>query len=228
MRTEHIIWDWNGTLFADGQALIESTIDAFDVAGLGPITYEDYQRLHCQPIAAFYDSLAGRRLSRAEQTLLDKAFQEAYQRRRENIRLTHDAIEALTAWQDATGTQSLLSMHPHDRLMPLVRKFDLLDFFARVDGLIGTESAYKAPHLRRHLGHLDVSAETVLLIGDSVDDARAALECGIRCVLYHAGPGALHALEHFTDLNVPVVTGLREAVRSLLDGSLRMVVATDR
>jgi phosphoglycolate phosphatase-like HAD superfamily hydrolase len=228
LPVEHIVWDWNGTLLADGQALIESTIDAFDAVGLEAITFQDYQKLHCQPIPVFYDRLAGRKLSALEQASLDEAFQVAYQRRRDGIGLTQDTVGALTAWRETNGTQSLLSMHPHDRLMSLVRKFELLDFFARVDGLTGNEFAGKSPYLRRHLTRLGVSGETVLLVGDSVDDARAALECGIACVLYHAGPTALHVLEHFTEVGVPVVNGLRDAVAAVLDGSLQFAVVSDR
>ncbi|MET8759445.1 HAD family hydrolase [Lentzea sp. NPDC004782] len=227
MAVEHIIWDWNGTLFADGEALIEATIDAFTVAGLGAITREDYQRHHRQPIPVFYEQLVGRRLTRVEQGLLDRSFQTAYLARRERIALTENAVRALETWRDANGSQSLLSMHPHDRLMPLVKKFDLGGFFVRADGLVGTESARKAPHLQRHLDLLGVPAAKVLLVGDSVDDARAAMECGVSCVLYHAGSNALHALEHFIALGVPVVKGLLEAVHSVLDGSGQLVIASD-
>ncbi|MDX8031032.1 HAD hydrolase-like protein [Lentzea sp. BCCO 10_0856] len=227
MSAEHIIWDWNGTLFADGEALIDSTIDAFTHAGLGAITREAYQLHHRQPIPEFYEQLVGRRLTRVEQGLLDKSFQAAYLGRRERIELTEDAVKALETWRDANGSQSLLSMHPHDRLMPLVKKFDIGDFFVRVDGLVGTEFARKAPHLQRHLDHIGVPADRVLLVGDSVDDARAAMACGVSCVLYHAGPNALHALDHFVALGVPVVKGLLEAVSMVLDGSEQFVIATD-
>lgn len=217
---DHIIWDWNGTLLADGSALIEATIEAFVSAGLGPVSRLDYQTRHCQPIPAFYDSLIGRRLSGVEQGLLDTGFQAAYLKRRDGVVLTQDAIAALTEWRDAGGGQSLLSMYPHDRLVPLVRKFGIDPFFTRVDGMVGTESNRKAPHLARHLDRLSVSTDRVLLVGDSVDDARAARECGVSCVMYHAGPDSLHALDHFAELGVPVVESLREAVTLAKDRSL--------
>lgn len=209
---EHIIWDWNGTLFADGGALIDSTIEAFDSAGLDRISRHDYQTRHRQPISSFYDKLVGRSLSDVEQGHLDAGFQAAYLKRRDGIVLTHDAIDALTDWREAGGGQSLLSMYPHDRLLPLVDKFGIGAFFKRVDGLVGTEIGRKSPHLKRHLDRLGVPAARVLLVGDSVDDARAARECGVSCILYHAGPDSLHALDHFDQLGVPIVESLREAV----------------
>lgn len=38
MRIDHIVWDWNGTLFDDGDALVQATIDAFAAAGLSTVT----------------------------------------------------------------------------------------------------------------------------------------------------------------------------------------------
>jgi phosphoglycolate phosphatase-like HAD superfamily hydrolase len=59
---------------------------------------------------------------------------------------------------------------------------------ARIDGLreaIGGGS--KAPHLRAHLDALGLDGPECVLIGDSVDDAHAALEVGARVVLYDGG-----------------------------------------
>jgi phosphoglycolate phosphatase-like HAD superfamily hydrolase len=217
----HIAWDWNGTLFGDGQALIDSTIDAFIAAGMPQVSRELYQLHHSQPIPLFYNKLAGRTLTAAEQQLLAQLFKEAYLKRKEDIALTRGAVEALTLWKEAGRQQSLLSMYPHDELIRLVDKEGIAGFFARIDGLVDAERDRKAPHLRFHLDQLRLSPDRVLVIGDSADDALAARECGVACLLYHAGEHALHALEHFADLQVPVVTGLRQAVADVLDGTCK-------
>jgi len=36
----HIVWDWNGTLFHDNEAVVGATNAAFAVMGLEPITLE--------------------------------------------------------------------------------------------------------------------------------------------------------------------------------------------
>ena len=212
MRIEHIVWDWNGTLFGDGAALIDATIEAFRAVGLPAVTRERYQRLHAQPIPLFYNRLAGRELSDGEQEALMRHFQDAYVRRRDSIPLTHDAMDALRRWRGTGRTQSLLSMYPHDELLPLVDKAGITEFFAVVDGLRGGERGRKAPHLRRQLDELGVDPSAVLLVGDSADDATAAQECGTHFRLYHAGPDALHARDHFDDLQTHIVDSLTEAV----------------
>jgi phosphoglycolate phosphatase-like HAD superfamily hydrolase len=214
---KHIIWDWNGTLFGDSRALIDATIEAFAAAGLPQLTLEMYQRHHTQPIPVFYNRLAGRELSEPEQRLLDQHFQESYARYRDEITLNSTALEALNLWSRWGGTQSLLSMHPQERLLPLVRKAGIFERFTLVDGLVEGEPGRKAPHLERHLRRLPVDRRNVLLIGDSVDDGLAARECGTACLMYHAGRDALHDLGHFNDLPFPVVRSLLKAVNMLLE-----------
>ncbi|MFC0434764.1 HAD family hydrolase [Kutzneria buriramensis] len=214
MSIEHIVWDWNGTLFGDGGALIESTIEAFRTAGLPAVTRELYQERHQQPIPAFYDRLAGRQLSDDEQAGLAEHFRAAYLARRDTIPLTHDAEDCLRKWHGSGRTQSLLSMYPHDELKPLVAKAGIADYFTQVDGLRDGEPGRKAPHLRNQLGKLGLEPSTVLLIGDSVDDANAARECGTQFRLYHAGRDALHARDHFVGMHI--VDSLSEAVAQVI------------
>ncbi|SCF06470.1 Phosphoglycolate phosphatase, HAD superfamily [Micromonospora haikouensis] len=216
---EHIVWDWNGTIFGDSRALIDATIQAFAMCGMPPITVADYQREHTQPIPVFYNRLAGRVLSDEEQAQLDECFQAAYQRYRDNIMLTHDSIDAMSLWRTANRSQSLLSMHPHDRLVPLIERTGISEFFTRVDGTIGVLTR-KAPHLAEHLDRQGIRADRAVVIGDSVDDARAAQACGAHCLLYHPGEDALHAREHFQELGVPIVETLIDAVGQLLDPSV--------
>ncbi|MEV6491303.1 HAD family hydrolase [Actinoplanes sp. NPDC051633] len=209
---EHIVWDWNGTLFADGRALIDATVEAFRTCGLTPITGADYQRHHTQPIPAFYERLAGRALSDEEQLRLEECFRVAYTRHRATIALTSDAATALTEWAATGRTQSLLSMYPQDQLLPLVETAGIGHLLTRIDGTAGSDLARKAPHLVRHLERQRLDPGRVLLVGDSVDDVHAARSSGVTCVVYHSGPDALHARDHFAGLPAPVVTSLRAAV----------------
>jgi phosphoglycolate phosphatase-like HAD superfamily hydrolase len=212
MTVDHIVWDWNGTIFGDSIALIEATIDAFRECGMSTVTRADYQRHHTQPIPTFYERLAGRALTDEEQRHLDRSFRSAYARHRATATLTADAVTALTRWSATGRRQSLLSMYPHDELVLLVRIAGIEEFFARIDGSTGRDVARKAPHLARHLERQDLSPERTLVVGDSVDDALAARECGASCLIYHPGADALHTRDHFADLGVPIVTTLEAAV----------------
>jgi phosphoglycolate phosphatase-like HAD superfamily hydrolase len=210
MVIEHIVWDWNGTLFDDGDALVLATIDAFAAVGIVDVTVARYQACFTRPITDFYDLLAGRTLTPAEQATLDEQFQHSYARRLAAATVHSDAVGALTAWRATGRTQSLLSMYPHDQLVALPQLRAIAHFFTRVDGMGVAESPRKQGHLRRHLAAL--GTEQVLVVGDSVDDVAAAQACGVRCVLYHPRERALLSQARVAGLAVPVARDLLAAV----------------
>jgi phosphoglycolate phosphatase-like HAD superfamily hydrolase len=207
----HIVWDWNGTLFHDNDAIIGATNAAFAELGLEPITLEQYRALYCVPVPKFYERLLGRLPTDAEWDLMDEVFHRYYAEHRIRCRLTDGAVELLTGWTSAGHSQSILSMYGHQELLPLVRGLGIETHFIRVDGRTGPSGGSKAEHMVRHLGALagTVNPERTVVIGDAADDAVAARHAGARAVLYTGGSHSRASLEA---AGVPVVDTLREAV----------------
>ncbi|MFC5667937.1 HAD family hydrolase [Kitasatospora misakiensis] len=210
MRT-HIVWDWNGTLFHDMEAVLGASNAAFATIGVGPMTLQEYREQYEIPIPRFYQRLLGRMPSDAEWLLLDDAFHDHYHRLSVACGLTDGVRELLDAWRAAGHSQSLLSMYEHDRLVPIVEGFGLTGQFLRVDGRSGPAGGQKAEHLVRHLAELGewVDPARTVLIGDAADDALAALNAGAHAVLYTGGS---HTREKLEPVGVPVVDTLAEAV----------------
>ncbi len=102
----------------------------------------------------------------------------------------------------------------HDELVPCVHRYGLTAHFVRVDGQVlapdGIGGGSKAPHLVRHLAALGLRGSDCVLIGDSVDDAEAAVAVGARVVLYSGG---FTHHDRLVTTGHPVVTSLAEAVR---------------
>jgi phosphoglycolate phosphatase-like HAD superfamily hydrolase len=99
--------------------------------------------------------------------------------------------------------------------VPAVQRYGLTGYFARVDGLRGPSGGSKTPHLVAHLDRLGLSGPDCVLIGDSVDDAEAAVAVGAGVVLYTGGfthPDRLRATGH------AVAETLAEAVRLATSG----------
>ncbi|MEU0602532.1 HAD family hydrolase [Streptomyces sp. NPDC006393] len=207
----HIVWDWNGTLFHDNDAIIGATNAAFAELGLEPITLEQYRALYCVPVPKFYERLMGRLPTDTEWELMDTVFHRYYAEHRSRCRLTDGAVELLTGWTSAGHSQSILSMYGHEELVPLVRGFGIEAHFIRVDGRTGPSGGSKAEHMVRHLGALGarVNPARTVVIGDAADDAVAARHAGARAVLYTGGSHSRASLE---EAGVPVVDTLREAV----------------
>ncbi|OKI06103.1 phosphatase [Streptomyces sp. CB02923] len=231
----HIVWDWNGTLFHDTDAVMGATNAAFAELGLPPITLERYRELYCVPVPRFYERLMGRLPTDAEWLVMDEAFHRHYAAHRPACGLAEGAERLLESWQLAGRSQSILSLYGHDELMPLVRGFGIEARFLRVDGRTGPSGGSKSEHMVRHLAALaagpsgalwpegpggpggsngagriaPVDPGRTVVIGDAVDDAVAARHAGAHAVLYTGGS---HSRSSLAAAGVPVVDTLAEAV----------------
>jgi phosphoglycolate phosphatase-like HAD superfamily hydrolase len=206
----HIVWDWNGTLFHDNEAIIGATNAAFAELGIEPITLERYRALYCVPVPKFYERLIGRLPTDDEWEIMDEVFHRYYAEHRTACALTEGVPTLLADWVAAGRSQSILSMYGHEELVPLVRGFGIEPHFLRVDGRTGPSGGSKAEHMVRHLGALTgVQPERVVVIGDATDDAVSARHVGAQAVLYTGGSHGRASLE---GVGVPVVDTLEEAV----------------
>jgi phosphoglycolate phosphatase-like HAD superfamily hydrolase len=206
----HLVWDWNGTLLDDIDAVIGATNAAFAEVDLAPVTLEQYREMYCVPIPLFYERLLGRLPTEAEWERMDGVFHRHYAERRVGCGLTEGVEELLVQWQLAGRSQSLLSMYGHEELVPVVRGYGIERHFVRVDGRTGPSGGSKAQHMERHFAALDgISPEHTVIIGDAVDDAVAAAHVGARAVLYTGGSHSRASLEA---ADVPVVDTLADAV----------------
>ncbi len=207
----HLVWDWNGTLLHDIDAVISATNASFQEIGLPPITLERYRDLYCVPVPRFYERLMGRLPTDAEWEVMDEAFHRHYWALAEGAGLAIGARRLLTEWQEAGLTQSLCSLAPHEYLLPLVRTHGIESHFVRVDGRVGQSNVGKAEQMMRHIAALEgVSPRRMVVIGDALDDAVAARHVGARAVLYTGGSHSRTSLEA---AGVPIVDTLEEAVQ---------------
>jgi phosphoglycolate phosphatase-like HAD superfamily hydrolase len=214
----HLVWDWNGTLFDDHEAVVAAVNDALAGLGVAAIDADTYRTHFTRPVERFYEQVAGRPITAAEWRALDDAYHDSYQAWVERLGLAADALAALEAAEAAGLGQSLLSMWRHKDLVPLVERLGIGHFFTRVDGLRVPGGAGKAEHLVEHLAGLGLDAAEVMLVGDALDDLHAARAVGAHCVLYDGGSHHRHMLEA---AGVPVVDTLTAAVAAALPASGR-------
>ena len=216
---KHIVWDWNGTLLNDVDAVVAATNSAFrrlafEVEEVGR---DQWRASYCRPIQAFYQRLLGWAPTSEQFVELDTVFHDEYRLLLPDCALAADALPTLTGWQRSGRTQSLLSMWRHHELVPYIDHSGLTTYFTRVDGLTGAAGGPKAEHLAKHLAALGLDPAEVGLVGDSHDDALAAQHVGAACVLYSGG---FHDPASLTGLGWPVAHSLSEAVELLTTGAV--------
>ncbi|MCK1799153.1 haloacid dehalogenase-like hydrolase [Streptomyces sp. XM4193] len=216
-RGTHIVWDWNGTLLHDIHTVIEATNAAFTELDMPTITLDRYRELYCVPVPRFYERLTGRLPSAEEFAVLDSTFHRHYFARVADAGLAEGAAELLASRRSAGFTQSLCSLAPHEHLVPLVRGHRIHQHFVRIDGSDSSgPSAGKAEQMARHVRELLVEVRGLtpgrtVVIGDALDDARAAAHVGAHAVLYTGGS---HSRRSLQEAGVPVVDSLAEAVET--------------
>ncbi|NUR58274.1 MAG: HAD family hydrolase [Catenulispora sp.] len=190
----HLVWDWNGTVLNDFEIILRSTNDSFGDHGVPPITADQYRTQIKMPIRAFYTDILGHAPTDEEWEAMDATFHDYYVAYERQARLSDGLPDLFRAWAGRGHSQSLLSMYHDDKLVPAVAHHGIAHHFALVQGTKQPRPARKAEHLADHLRRLRVDPATVVLIGDSPDDAAAAYSVGARVVLYAGGFAATSSL----------------------------------
>ncbi|GAB3550380.1 phosphoglycolate phosphatase-like HAD superfamily hydrolase [Actinopolyspora lacussalsi] len=217
--TRHIVWDWNGTLLADNEAVVASVNAVCAAYDAEPVDLPGWRAVFGRPLRDSYERVLGREIDQRDWRAIDRIYHDAYRRLLHTCELDPEAPHALREWRERGGSQSLLSMFFHDELVPLVERFGLSSMFGRIDGLRDSEvGGSKAAYLDAHLRSLRLEPSEAVVIGDVTDDARAAAEVGAECVLVSTGVMSRAALE---STGRPVADSLRVAVSRITPAMVR-------
>ncbi|WP_326731827.1 HAD family hydrolase [Streptomyces phaeochromogenes] len=213
----HIVWDWNGTLKDDRADLLDAVNHTLKGLQAAPIDLATYQARHVLPVRRFYTRLVNRPLTDSEWAQAQVDFADFLRSRPPRLRAGAEGVMARV--RDLGHSQSLLSLYPEDLLRSEVHRLGVSRFFDRIDGRRGPDGT-KAHVLADHLKALptDLRPRPVLVIGDTVDDGRAAHAVGAQAVLYSGG---LEAAGRLRAASLPVAETLDAAV----DNGLRRLAA---
>jgi phosphoglycolate phosphatase-like HAD superfamily hydrolase len=206
---KHIVWDWNGTILDDNDAVVRAVNRVCAEFGRAPIDLDFWRATYRRPLTECYTDLLGKPVTAQDWALIDRIYHDEYHGLLDTCRLATGVPDELRRWQADGRGQSLLSMWFHQQLVSLVAEYALTDLFARIDGLrdiVGGGS--KTEHLVQHLAAQELNAADVLVIGDVTDDADAAAQVGARCVLVTTGVMNRATL---ATRGVPVVDSIAEA-----------------
>lgn len=209
----HVVWDWNGTLLNDNDAVLAAVNAVCLDFGRASLTWVEWQEVYARPLRTTYEQILQRLLDDQEWARVDKLFHDRYHALLHTCGLAAGVPSVLGRVAESGRTQSLLSMWFHERLVPTIDQFGLTEYFRRVDGLAGDiGGGSKTDSLLRHLEAQALDPADVVLIGDVVDDAEAARAAGTSCVLVTTGAMTRTALE---TTGVPVTASIQEALELL-------------
>ena len=207
----HLIWDWNGTLFADLHIVVTSVNSSLEAVGSDRrIDADGYRDHYRRPVRGFYEALLERSVGDAEWELINQRFHDTYHGLLTSAGPADDAHAAADLAAARGLSQSILSMWSHDMLVPTVTGLGLDAHMRVVRGADRAGGDRKEALLRFHLDELDISpAKPVVMVGDTFDDAHAAAEASIGMIYYDGGSHHRVALDA---TGMPVAETLLEAV----------------
>ena len=212
---QHIIWDWNGTLFDDAWLCVDVMNGVLERRNMPKLTLERYQEVFDFPVKDYYKRL-GFDFDTEPFEISGTEFIVEYEKRRHEASLQPNAKEVLQKISDIGITQSLLSAYKQETLEELVDYFDLRPFFIKILGLDNHYAYGKIENGKQWMSTLRFKPHEVLFIGDTVHDHEVAEAIGADCVLI---PSGHHTREKLETCGVPILRSLEDVLPFLNERS---------
>ena len=184
----HIIWDWNGTLFDDVKLCSDIMNVLLTQESLPNISVQKYKSIFTFPVIDYY-KIAGHTFEKKSFELLGKQFMDEYELRKDNCQLYPGVTELLTELQSKNIKQYLLSAYEQNSLNNILSHFGITNYFNQIIGLDNIYAGGKS-HLAHDLAlkiRSNGTAGNILLIGDTIHDYEVAEEINADCILISHG-----------------------------------------
>ena len=204
----HIIWDWNGTLFNDVELCANVMNLLLTQESLPNISIQRYKEIFTFPVFEYY-KIAGHTFERNSFEVLGKHFMDEYEARKDSCELFDGARNLLVELQSRNIKQHLLSAYEQNSLNSILKYFAISSYFQNIVGLDNIYAGGKS-HLARQLAlkiRSNGTAGNILLIGDTIHDYEVAKEINSDCILLSHGH---QDAERLLKLGIPVASDFEE------------------
>ena len=216
-RYQHIIFDWNGTLFNDVELCAEIMNVLLTQESLPNITIQRYKEIFTFPVIEYY-KIAGHTFKRKSFENLGKQFMVEYELRKVRCQLFPGVLNLLSDLKNKNIHLHLLSAYEQQSLNKILKYYNIYTVFENIVGLDNIYATGKS-HLAKHLAEkirYDGVEEHILLVGDTIHDYEVAKEINSDCILMSHGH---QDEERLLKLGIPVVKNFIE-LNNLLEDSL--------
>jgi len=210
MRYDHVIWDWNGTLFDDTELCVDIMAGMLAKRDLGAFDVPRYHDVFGFPIRDYYQRL-GFDFDAEPFEDLAIEFIDTYMARWRAYQLRSDALPVSDELHARGITQSILSAAEQNLLDDCAQHFELAPRMTAVVGIDDHHAHSKLEHGLAFLQHLHVPVDRVLFIGDTVHDHEVATAMGVDSALLEGGHAPRAKLEATGAPVYPTLTALLDA-----------------
>lgn len=184
MSVTHIIWDYNGTVLDDAAVSVTAVNEMLRERSLPLTDIDAYRETVALPLEDYYTSLG---FQGADMSRLSVEFRSHCGQHPELASIFDDFYDTARNVK-ALGIKSiLLSSLYTPFLMAEVEKYQIAGYFDRITGLNNKSVGSKLDTCKALIIEDGLSPESLLIIGDMVNDARMAKALGAHCVLIPNG-----------------------------------------
>ena len=185
MKYTHLFWDFNGTIFADMEAGMESTNIMLRERGMREIKdLDEYREIFDFPIKDYYRVL-GFDFEIEPYEVLAPLWVDIYNRESKSSPLVDGVRETSAKVRELGLTQVVFSATERDMLLRQMSELGISDLFDEVIGLDNIHAESKL-HLAKKWRESHPEAR-ILYVGDTVHDAENAKILEADCLLFTGG-----------------------------------------
>lgn len=188
-----MFWDFNGTIFADMEAGMDSTNEMLRERGLKEIeSLEGYRELFDFPIKEYYRGL-GFDFDKEPYEVLAPIWVDIYNEKSKNATTVHGVRDALERVKALGMSQVVFSATEKNMLLRQLGELDILGYFDEIIGLDNIHAESKL-HLAKKWREQHPDAR-ILYVGDTLHDAENAKILDADCLLFTGGHQSRRRLE---------------------------------
>jgi len=198
---EHIIWDWNGTLFNDVELSVELGNELLKSKGLPEMSLDYYREIFTIPVIRYYEK-AGFDFSKESFEKLGRVWMDRYESRKYESDLYPGIKDILNKIAEMGIEQSVLSAYSQNDLIQIIDHYGISKYFSNVKGLHHIYADSKLHLGIELLEEIKTHPDNVLIIGDTHHDFDIAYKLRVKSVLFSQGHQSRTKLEEF---GVPVI-----------------------
>lgn len=191
-ETKNIVFDWNGTLLDDMQALFKCQNLVMERMGRPPITMEYFRAHYEVPFERLYSNLGFTEDEIEHVMELDNhVFHSHYEPMADKSSLRAGAAEVLGHAHQQGAKSLILSNHIVDPIRTQLRRLKVEHFFDEVLAYACRNTQFKdmtkGERLRRFMNHHGMAPRNTVIIGDSIEEIHIGRVQGLVTVAITGG-----------------------------------------
>lgn len=183
---QHVIWDWNGTLFNDIEHTVNTINQVLSEYELPTICRDSYRAVFEFPVKTYYEKL-GFDFNRHDFETVAHRFVDIYMTGYQDYPLVAGMKDILETIHQTIKKQSILSAAEQTDLDNAVNHFEIRHLFEHVMGIENKMAASKIHKGQELIKISGVNKDNAILIGDTTHDLEVGNALGIDVILVAHG-----------------------------------------